>query len=377
MVEKPDFVVIGGGIAGASAAYELAAHGEVVLLEREATSGYHTTGRSAALYTEAWETGVIRALATGSRPFLNHPPDGFVDYPLLAPLPVLVIGRDDQTALVRGLYEEATGGVDVELLDGDGASSWCPLLRPGYVAAAVLEPGSMSIDVDALLHGFLRGLRRRGGTLLLGHGVSSIRRVSGHWVVGTGDIEIRSPVVVNAAGAWCDVIGRMAGLTPIGLVPKRRTAFVFPVRDGIELASSAMVIDVAEQFYFKPEAGQMMGSLADATPMEPHDVRPEEIDVALAIQRIEAATTLQIRHVTRSWAGLRSFVADGLPVVGEDPMAPGFFWLAGQGGVGIMTSPALAQLTAALLTGTGIPDVLADGGVDVGELSVARLCGRG
>jgi D-arginine dehydrogenase len=373
---SPDFVVIGAGMAGASAAYELSAYGEVLLLEREGIAGYHTTGRSAALYTEAWERGVWRALTLASRQFLESPPDGFVEHPVLSPLPVLVIGRSDQSHLVKSLHEDAARHVALALIDDTEARKWCPLLRPGYVEIALLETDSRTIDVDALHQGFLRGVRRRGGTVMLSHGVDRIERRHSEWTVVAGSVEARTAVVVNAAGAWCDQVGAMAGVPPIGLVPKRRTAFTFAPPDGTDLAAMAFVIDVDEQFYIKPEAGQLMGSLAEATPMEPHDVRPEEIDVALAIERIQAATVMEIRHVRRTWAGLRSFAPDGVPVVGEDPSAPGFFWLAGQGGAGIMTSPALSQTIAGLITTGTVPSHLADHGVDGRSLSVMRLPGR-
>lgn len=373
VIETADFVVIGGGIAGAAAAYELAAHGSVVLLEREPVAGYHTTGRSAALYTEAWEKDVWRALTVASRPFLEHPPQGFADYPLLSPLPLLIIGRDDQRLLVEDLAADAARNVEVMLLDDAAGREWCPVLRPGYAALSILEPASRAIDVDALHQGYLRGARSRGASIELGRAAQRIHRTPSGWRVIGEEGEYRTPSVVNAAGAWCDVVAQMAGVAPIGLVPKRRTAFTFAGPAGIDLAGMPMVVDVSEKFYFKPEAGQFMGSLAEATPMEPHDVRPEEIDVALGIERIEAATTLEIRHVRRSWAGLRSFVSDGLPVAGEDPEAPGFYWLAGQGGAGIMTSSAMARLVTGLIIDGAVPGDLAELGLGLRELGPARL----
>jgi D-arginine dehydrogenase len=373
MTSTPDFIVIGAGIAGASAAYELAAVGEVLLLEREAVAGYHTTGRSAALYTEAWEEGIWRRLAVASRPFLETPPPGFAEYPILSSLPVLMIGRSDQRHLVEALHADGAPSALTELVDEATARQLCPVLRPGYVELGAFEADAKAIDVDGLHQGFLRGVRFRGGSVRLHHGVDQIERIPGGWRVGAGEFEAVSPVVVNAAGAWCDEIAGMAGVRPIGLVPKRRTAFTFAPPDSVDLSSMPMVIDVAEQFYFKPEAGQFMGSLAEATPMEPHDVRPEEIDVALAIERIRAATILDIRHVRRTWAGLRSFVADGIPLVGEDPTAPGFYWLAGQGGAGIMTSPVMSQLLAGLVKTGEAPIDLRENGVDAAALAVARL----
>jgi D-arginine dehydrogenase len=373
VTKTADFLVIGGGIAGAAAAYELAADGRVVLLEREPVAGYHTTGRSAALYTEAWEKGVWRTLTVASRAFLEHPPPGFTDYPLLSHLPLLIIGRDDQRRLVEELAADAGRNVELALLDDEAARNLCPVLRPGYASLSILEPASRAIDVDALHQGFLRGSRRRGATIELGSEVERLEGTSAGWRVSSRQHVYDTRIVVNAAGAWCDVVARMGGVGPIGLVPKRRTAFTFAAPEGVDLGEMPMVVDVSEQFYFKPEVGQFMGSLAEATPMEPHDVRPEEIDVALAIERIEAATTLQIRHVRRSWAGLRSFVSDELPVVGEDPAAAGFYWLAGQGGAGIMTASAMARLVAGLIIKGAVPQDLADLGLSKGQLAPSRL----
>ena len=372
-MEVFDFVVIGGGIAGASAAFKLAAHGKTLLAEKERVAGYHTTGRSAALFTEAWEHGVLRSLASASRSFLEEPPDGFTDYPLLAPLPALLIGRDDQVDRVAALAEDAAATVDVVLLDAEGAMRACPVLRPGYVASALLEPGSREIDVNELHQGFLRGLRRRGGEVRLRSEVHELRPNGAGWIIAAGESTISAGVVVNAAGAWADAVAELAGVERIGLVPYRRTAFVFSAPSSVNPSEMPMVIDVDEAFYFKPEPGRFMGSLAEETPMEPHDVRPEEIDVALAIERINAATTLDIRHVSRTWAGLRSFVPDRHPVVGMDPESPGFFWLAGQGGFGIMTSPAMAELAAGLIVNGEPPGRLAQFGVQVKRLAPDRL----
>ena len=368
---ESDFIVIGAGIAGASAAFELSRSGTVVVLEQEAAVGYHTTGRSAALYTEAWEKGLWRTLTVAGRQFLEAPPAGFVEHAIMTPLPVLLIGRRDQRDLVEDLAEDA--GRLVELLDSAAAEQRCPLLRPGYVDLSLFESGSRAIDVDVLLSGYLRGARRRGSRVHLSHRVENLERQRNGWAVYADGKVFRAPAVVNAAGAWCDVVARLAGIVPIGLVPKRRTAFTFPPPSGISLKGMPMVIDVAEQFYLKPEAGQLLGSLAEATPMEPHDVRPEEIDVALAIDRIQAATTLDIRHVSQTWAGLRSFVDDLLPVVGEDPHNPGFYWLAGQGGAGIMTSPALGRLIAGLVTDGEIPADMKKLGIEAAALAPGRL----
>jgi D-arginine dehydrogenase len=373
MTVTVDFLVVGGGIAGAAAAFELSAHGSVVLLERESVAGYHTTGRSAALYTEAWEKGIWRGLAIASRGFLENPPPDFADFPLLSSLPVLIVGREDQRQLVEGVAADASRDLEMRLIGEAEALDVCPVLRPGYVSQAILETGSRAIDVDALHQGYLRGARRRGAIVELGRKAEVTQRTQGEWRIVAGQYEYRSAIVVNAAGAWCDEVAQQAGVAPVGLVPKRRTAFTFGAPADIDLGTMPMVIDVAEQFYFKPEVGQFMGSLAEATPMEPHDVRPEEIDVARAIERIEAATTLEIRHVRRAWAGLRSFVADELPVVGEDPDGRGFFWLAGQGGAGIMTSSALARLVTGLIVDGTVPRDLSDLGLRPEQLAPSRF----
>ena len=377
-MESFDFAVIGGGIAGASAAYELADHGTVVVLEAEETCGYHTTGRSAAVFTEAYERDVVRLMAVASRKFLEGPPAGFTEVPILDPLALLLIGRDDQKDRVRAETVAAKELVSsVQLLDGPQAEQLCPVLRKGYVAAAMLEPDAHAIDVDALHQGFLRGLRQRGGVVRTSRRVSGLTSKGGTWKIAANGEELESQVVVNAAGAWAGVVGTMAGASPVGLVPKRRTAFTFAAPDGLDTAGLAMVIDVDEDFYFKPEGPQFLASLAEETPMEPHDVRHDEVDVALAIERIEAATTLQIRHVRTAWAGLRTFCGDHAPAVGEDPMAPGFFWLAGQGGFGIMTSPALSRAIAALVVGGGLPRDLLELGVSAEALSPQRLLSSG
>ena len=372
-MEHADFVVIGAGIAGASAAYRLAQHGRVVVLEGEASAGYHTTGRSAALFTESFEVGVVRELAMASRPFFEHPPEGFADFPLLAPLPFLFIGREDQLDSLTEALDNCADVPAVRQVGPEEARTLCPALRPGYVAGGIYEAGAMTIDVDALLQGFLHGVRAAGGAVRLGGPVTALGRQSGGWLVATGTERISAGVVVNAAGAWADQIGAMAGAQSIGLVPMRRTAFTFPVSPGTDLGSWPVVCDIDEAFYFKPEATQLMGSLAEETPVEPHDVRPEEIDVALAVERIEAATTMEIRHVSATWAGLRSFVADRRPAVGADPDLEDFFWVAGQGGFGIMTSPAISRAIEGLIVEGRLPAEMDAFGVTSAALDPVRL----
>ena len=252
-----------------------------------------------------------------------------------------------------------------------------PLLREDYLAGAVLDPEAMDMDVHAIHWGFIRGMRARGGKLVtdaelrgLEHNGSTDRR---RWIARTAAGDFAAPVVVNAAGAWCDVVGAMASAPPIGLVPKRRTAFIFDPPPGAEIAKWPSVIDVGEEFYFKPDAGKFLGSPADQTPMEPCDAQPDDFDVALAIDRIQRAARIPVAHINRKWAGLRSFVADGCPVVGYDPRVEGFFWLAGQGGYGMQTAPAMARLAAALVRGEPVPDDILAEGLDPAALAPQRL----
>ena len=373
MTERSDFLVIGAGVAGASAAYRLAEHGRVVVIEREPVAGYHSTGRSAAMYTETYGGPIVRGLTSAGRAFFENPPAGFTETPLLSPRPMMHVGRVDQTGALDRLYEESHRRVPtVVRLDAMEAVRHAPVLREGHVAGALLEPRSDEIDVAALHQGFLRGHRARGGTVVIDAEVTTLSRAGSIWHAETTAGGHAAPVVVNAAGAWCDAFAALAGVAPIGLQPKRRTAFTFDGPDGDE-GDWPMVIDVDEAFYFKPDAGRILGSPADETPSVPCDAQPDELDIAIGADRIVKATTLQIRHIRNKWAGLRSFVADREPVAGFDGSASGFFWLAGQGGSGIMTAPALGAVTASLATGRPVPDSIAAFGVSAAALDPARL----
>lgn len=379
MLERADFLVIGAGMAGASVAAELAAQGSVLLLEREERPGYHSTGRSAALYTRTYGHPVIRAATAASWSFYTAPPAGFADAPLLTPRGVLLIGREDQrAALDREFAEGRRHAPTVERLDGDGALARAPMLRPDYVAGAVWEPDAMDMDVHAIHHGCLRLLKARGGGLMTGAEPATLQRRAGLWVAETAAGAFAAPVLVNAAGAWADRVAELAGVRRVGLVPMRRTALVFdPVfadpagKEGLD--RWPMTIDIDETFYFKPDAGRVLASPADETPVEPHDVQPEEWDVAVAVERVEAAARFTVRRIAHKWAGLRSFVSDRVPVVGFDDAAEGFFWLAGQGGYGIQTAPALARIAAGLASGAGFPPEVAAFGIGAADVSPARL----
>src|SRR6185437_4483480 len=369
-----DFIIVGGGIAGASAAYELAAHARVLVLERESQPGYHTTGRSPALFVQTHGPAVIRALSRAAKDFFLNPPNGFAEHPLLTERGMLLIGRSDQSAMLEQNFAQSSRHIaGVRRLDATQACTLVPLLREEYVAGAVLDPEAMDMDVHAVHWGFIRGMRARGGKLVTGAELLGLERNVDGWIARTTAGDFAEPVVVNAAGAWCDVVGAMASAGPIGLVPKRRTAFIFDPPPAAEIAKWPSVIDVGEEFYFKPDAGKFLGSPADQTPMEPCDVQPDDFDVALAVDRIQRAARIPVAHVNRKWAGLRSFVADGCPVVGYDPRVEGFFWLAGQGGYGIETSPSMGRLTASLALRRGVPSDLAAQGVTETVVSPARF----
>ncbi|HRH86911.1 MAG TPA: FAD-dependent oxidoreductase [Rubrivivax sp.] len=369
-----DFLIIGAGIAGASIGYFLAPHGRVTLLEHESQPGYHSTGRSAALFLASYGTPQVRALTLASRAFFESPPDGFADSAILTPRGTLFVAApgqqallDDHCALLHRMSPQS------RRLDRDEALARVPVLRPERLLGAALEPDASDIDVHALHQGYLRGLRRHGGALVNDAEVTHIERQGSTWVVQAGGRAYRAPLLVNAAGAWCDVVARLAGAQPIGLQPKRRSAFVFAPPAGLDVSRWPSVIAADESWYLKPDAGLLLGSPANADPVDPQDVQPEELDIALGIDRIQAHTTLQIRRPTRTWAGLRSFVADGDLVGGFDAHTPGFFWVAAQGGYGIQTSAAMGEACAALLRGEAIPARIADHGLSSAMLSPARL----
>jgi D-arginine dehydrogenase len=364
-----DFAVIGAGIAGASLAYQLGARARVLLLEAEAFPGYHTTGRSAALFNEAYGNAVIRRLTTGSRDFFTSPPAGFTETPLLAPRGCLIIARTDQQASLEAHFRETPQLSPVSAAE---ALRRVPVLRAEAVAAAGWDDAAMDIDVHGLHQGFLRGAKAQGVALVTGARVEAIERRSGTWHLATSAGPFRAAVLVNAAGAWADEIGSLAGAAPIGLRPLRRTAVLVDPPPGCDSGRWPMVIDADEDFYFKPDAGRLLVSPADETPAPPGDVQPEELDIALAIDRLQRAAEIPVRRVFRAWAGLRSFVADRSPVVGFDSKIDDLFWLAGQGGYGIQTAPAMAELAASLCRSTGIPAALVARGVSEASLAPGR-----
>jgi D-arginine dehydrogenase len=335
----------------------LATHGTVVLVEAEARPGYHSSGRSAALYTRNYGGPVVRCISAASHDFFTDPPDGFCDGPLLSPrgcLTVAAPGQEDGIAATLAL-----SGSDsvIERITAAHALELAPLLRPERVAAAAIEHGVTDIDVASLHQGYLRGFARRGGIVVLDHRIERLDRRDGLWHATASAATIAGRVLVNAAGAWA----------------KRRTGIIVDAPQGAAIGAMPAVDFAGCDAYLKPEAGRLMASPGDETPMEPQDARPDELDIALLIDWLERETLISVARIEHSWAGLRSFVADNAPVVGFDAAAPDFAWLAGQGGYGIMMAPALARATAALILTGAFPGDLVARGIVERDLSPARL----
>lgn len=364
-----DTLVIGGGIAGVSVGYFLTEAGcRVLLMEAEEGLAYHTTGRSAAMLYRSYGIPAVQSLTEASLPFFDDPPGALVDRPLLSPRGIVLVARADQ---MERLNADLAHGVDLELIEPAEVAELVPVIRSERLAAGLLDRHAVDVDVAALHQAFVRGMRRGGATIRTGAPVEEISRSAGRWLVEAGGNLISAPVIVNAAGAWCDVIARMAGVEPVGLRPMRRTAFMVPGRR--EWSRWPAVIDVDHNWYFKPDGEQILCSPAEEKHSAPCDARPDELDIALAIDRINRATTLGIRTVRSAWTGLRSFVTDRSMVIGFDCVAEGFFWLAAQGGTGIQTSPAAGRLAASLITAGEVPPDQIRAGVRAEDYAPGRL----
>jgi len=371
-----DTLIIGAGIAGASLAWRLARAGQRVrLLERESQPAYHSTGRSAAMFMESYGPPGVRALTRAGRAFYLRPPAGFTDTALLHPRQAMFVATAGQQASLRALADALrVAGTPFALLDAQALLRAAPALRPGLFEQALLDANGYDMDVNAILQGFLRGARAAGAVLSLNVTPQRAERAGDAWRVHLSDGgEARARTVVNAAGAWADVAGALFGARPIGLEPRRRSAFTFRAPAGVDVSNWPMVADVDETWYFKPDAGQLLGSPANVDLVAPHDVQPEELDIAIGIDRLQTATTLEIRRPSATWAGLRSFVRDGEIVIGFDDACPGFFWLAAQGGYGIQSAAGASALAASLIEGAPLPDDLRAAGVDPAVVQPSRL----
>jgi D-arginine dehydrogenase len=367
-----DFVVIGGGISGACAAHELAALGSVVLLEAETSAGYHSTGRSAALFTPNYGDKVVRGIIAASRPFFENPSGSFAATPLLGPRGFMTVAARGDEHLLDAVRAGATSAAPIDTLSVAEAITLSPILRADQVGAAVIEPGVADIDVATFHQTILRDFKHRGGIVKLGCRIDALAHSGDGWTITAGAQSIRGATLINAAGAWGEHIGALAGARPVGLVPKRRSAILVDPPGGRALSQMPAVEFAGHEIYIKPEAGRLMASPGDETPCPAHDVRPDEMDIAVLVDWLQRHTHINVTRIAHSWAGLRSFVADGVPVMGFDDEVPDFFWLIGQGGYGIMMAQPLARATAFLMQRNNLPDDLLMHGVTLSDLGVQR-----
>ncbi len=370
---QADIIIVGGGIVGISAAYFISQHASVIVVEQETAIGTHSSARTAGQFTVGIYAETMRKLAQASRSFLAKPPVGFADYPLLSPRGCLTVGRNEEKARLDKVYGFLS---DVEAnaryVNREEALNLFPVLKPDDVEMGVFEEDAMDIDVDLLLQSYAKGAKKNGTQILTGEPVKSIKRTSGKWSVDIAGDTISAPVILNASGAWSDEVSKLAGMAPIGLTPRRRTAFTFNAPDNRDVSAWPHVSNVNYKWYLHPEKHSFMGSPCDAVPTPPGNVYPDDLDVAQGIFNIEQDTTLKIKRPTGTWAGLRSYVADKNPVLGTRKNAEGFYWLAGHGGCGVLTSPALGKAAAALLTNRELPEELKALGITVSALSPDR-----
>ncbi|WP_136162045.1 NAD(P)/FAD-dependent oxidoreductase [Sphingomonas flavalba] len=374
-MDSADFLIVGGGVAGLSLAARLGSHGRVVVLEGEQALGYHSSGRSVTFSHYGIGNATVRALTRWSRAFFLDPPDGFS--PLCHRMPALFVATAEMLDTLATL-EATTRGLSpgVERLDAEGMRALCPVLRLGddAIVAGFADHDGLKLDADALLQGYARAARAGGGRVETDAAIEAIAHDGGAWVVtARNGRRWAAPVLVDAAGAWADGVAALAGVVPLGVTPLRRTIIVVDAPDGADTRGWPFVKSAVDDFYLMPESGRLLASPVDETPSAPCDAQPEEYDIAVAADRLAHFTTIVPRRIGHSWAGLRSFTRDRVPAAGFAPDAPGFFWLAGQGGYGLQTAPAMAEIAAALITGTPLP---AMPGVDPAAVTVERLYGR-
>jgi D-arginine dehydrogenase len=368
-------LIIGGGVAGLSAAAMLAPHVSVTVLEGEESIGYHSSGRSATMLHYALGNPLVRALTLASRAFFDEPPAGFSDVPLGRQMPVLVHAREDELAALDELDRAIAAFAKVERVGEAEILRICPVLKVGEGGAvsAIVDRNGLRLEPHALLQGYAKTLRTSGGQLVTSARAAQISRSGGAWTVVTerGD-SFSAPVLVNAAGSWADTIAGLAAVEPLRLQPMRRTIITFDAPEGSDLSSWPFAKTVGDELYFAPESGRVFASPMDEVSSDPCDAQPDDYEVALAAHRVEERTTIQVKRIVHKWAGLRTFAPDRKPVAGFAPDADGFFWLAGQGGFGLQTSPMMGAAVASIIADTPWPV----DGVAPDDLSPLRLLGQ-
>lgn len=370
-----DFLVIGGGIAGASAAYHLAQHGTVCVLEKEKVCGHHSTGRSAAMYSEHHGPKIVCDLALASRTFFDQGYGDLMRKPVLSDRGTLFVGQLDEEAELEQMLEQQQRGGDavLRLVDVKQVSDLVPILKPDNLCGGLYYQGAKEIDVHETHQIWLRGLRRKGIDVNVGQELVSAELKDGAWTVKTRTDTFQTKTIVNAAGAWADEVAKICGVKPVGLVPKRRTVITVAIPDDYRDTHWPFTLFIDQKLYFKSDAGSLLVSPMDETPMDPMDAWADDMDMAETADRLEKRTHIKVTKLISNWAGLRSFVADGVPVVGRAPDQDNFFWLAGQGGYGIKTCDAMGRLTAALLIKNDVPEDFKAIGIEAEDLSPNRL----
>lgn len=384
MAETVDVIIVGAGIVGLSVASTLAEGARVLVLEHAPGPGRFATGHATGLLRLLHPRPELRLLVSASRRFFDAPHDEVGGAPLITRRGLLLLARDDQMRLLDRVEKAAPREGALRRLTPEALAREVPFLRPGYARAALLEQGACDIHIARLMELHCRRLDRLGGRLICGAGVGALTRVGGLWQVETPGGRFAAPIVVNAAGAWAERLGRMAGCAPLGLKSLRRTVIELTPdwtsgRPDLEarMARLPLIADTDLHFYLKPEGRRLLVSPADETELSPgagpEDCAPEPLDVTLCLDRIAACFDLPVTGVRDAWAGLRSYAPDRLPVCGFDPERKGFFWLAGQGATGIQASPALADLAATLIMGSPVSPALDSLGLAGERLSPGRF----
>ena len=369
MAATSNILVIGGGIAGLSAAAELSKTARVTVLEAAEQIGFHSSGRSATMLHYALGDRLVRALTLASRSFFDDPPEHFSNVPIGRRMPVLIHAREGEREALDALEAELSLFASLDRLDERGVHELCPLLKED-ARYGIADWNGIRLDPHALLQGNLRQLRSHGGELVTGARVAAVER---GWQVTTEKGERYSaPILVNAAGAWADRVAGLAGVRAIGLEPRRRTIITFDAPPGTDLDRLPFAKTVGDELYFAPESGRLFASPMDEVPSDPCDAQPDELEIALAAYRMEERTIVKVTSIHSKWAGLRSFTPDRHPAAGFAPEAEGFFWLAGQGGFGLQTSPAMARIAASVIAGTLWPVA----NVTAADLSPVRFFGQ-